>query len=140
MPAAQTALERAGIQPTMYPPPGRGGPVRQGLANIAFAHEAAFPLAVEETIGMVRDARQLAAAQFEEWVKEEERRRHNPLYWIDRGLRALFGLPAYIISLLVPSLSFANIDSSAFGAPLRVLSVASEGLGIYWIGRSAGWW
>src|SRR4051812_43334737 len=39
MPAAQAALNVAGVNPVMYPPPAFGGPVLQGLGNVAFAHE-----------------------------------------------------------------------------------------------------
>jgi hypothetical protein len=139
LPAAQIGLDRAGIQPTLYPPPAMGGPIKHGLANIAFAHET-YPFGAEDSIRMVSDSLQLAASRLEQRAVEEEHRRRNPLYWIDRGLRALLGIPAYIISLLFPSYSFREIDSSVFGAPLRLLSAASSALAIFWIGRQAGWW
>ncbi|HEX5173657.1 MAG TPA: hypothetical protein VFV91_05880 [Gaiellaceae bacterium] len=140
MPAAHMALARAGVEPYMHPPRALGGPVISGLPNLAFAHEAAFSLGTDDSIRMVRDSLQLAAAKLEDRAVEEERRRRNPLYWIDRGLRMLLGVPAYIISLFFPHLSFRDVDSSAFGAPLRLLSAASSALAIFWIGRQAKWW
>jgi len=100
IPAAQAAMTAAGIQPMMYPPRAVGGPVLTGLANLAFGHEAPG-FGLSDIPKSVVDWCQLTAATLNDRILALQRKRRNPLYWVDAALRGLLGIPAYIVSLFV---------------------------------------
>jgi hypothetical protein len=140
IPAAQAALTIAGIDMTVYPPPAFGGPVLNGLANVAFAHEAPGFRRGEPAIPQqVMDVSRLAAAELESRAKALRRRRKNPLYWGDRILRAVLGFPAYLLSLIL-GVPVARIEDSPFGTLLRIFGLALQALAVYFAGHAAKWW
>jgi len=138
-PRAQAAMRAAGIEPVLYPPPAVGGPVQRGLASIMFQHERLGGLGGHEIPHNVLDWCRLADAQLEHRQTMLRQQRANPLYWVDRLLRALLGIPAYLLSLILPA-SYARIDRSVFGPALRLISAAGTLFGIYIGGRDVGWW
>jgi len=119
-PAADTALDLVGLRPAILD---RGRPTIHGLVNVAFADESAFlPVpAAQSTL----DTLAAGVGALEERRKREVRRRRNPLYWLDRLLRALLGIPAYLISLIfrVPP---ERIEDSLWGTALRAFSFVVE--------------
>lgn len=144
---AHRAVGETGIILAMWPPPvyRDSTPPLKGLAQVAFAHEneayrgfSGLGLNVPRSHEMVLDAIDQADAILE--VREEvaRRRRRRPWYWIDRGLRALLGIPAYLVSVL---LQFDLEELSDRRAKsLWWFSVAADAAGIFGLGRSLGWW
>jgi hypothetical protein len=90
-----------------------------GLANLAFLHEqpgwGGYDNPPYEAVIFNLDA---ARAHLVDAAEQAEARRRNPLYWIDRALRALLTIPAYLVGLIVGE-SAVKIDRSAWGLPLR---------------------
>ena len=107
---ADEAMRVAGIQPQILPPPlGPGRPPIVGLSGVAFAHEdPMFRRGAGSWVSEPRrqpfelavDSVEIATVHLKEMLHREQRRRRRPTYWVDRGLRALLGLPGYLISLL----------------------------------------
>lgn len=137
VPAAERGLSVACMETVLYPPPMFGGPVLRGLTNMIFQHETTG--AYRETPGWILDACRVAGATLEGRMDTLRRQRKNPIWWIDRFLRAVLGIPAYLISLILRT-SYVRIDSSAFGVVLRLISAAGAIAGIYFGGNQAGWW
>jgi hypothetical protein len=140
VPAAQEGLEEAGVNLVIYPPPAFGGPIRRGLANVVFAHESpntemGQTMIVRQTL----DTARLAAAQLEKSERLLRRKRKSPLYWVDRSMRAVLGIPAYLLSLIF-GVPVRRIDESPFGTALRIVGVVLEAFGVYFGGRAAKWW
>ena len=104
-----------------------------------FQHERLGGLGGHEIPHNVLDWCRLADAQLEHRQTMLRQQRANPLYWVDRLLRALLGIPAYLLSLILPA-SYARIDRSVFGPALRLISAAGTLFGIYIGGRDVGWW
>jgi hypothetical protein len=73
----------------------------------------------------------------------EERRqaklRRRPTYWLDRAVRTALMPAAYLVSVLVGE-SAAHIDRSAWGFPLRVLSLVADLSALYFVGVALKWW
>jgi hypothetical protein len=137
-PTAQEALRTARIELVIHPPPVVGGPSYSGLANVAFLFErpgwggAGIPRRVLDMGG-------IGIAQLEKQIAEATRRRRNPLYWTDRGLRAVLGFPAYLLSLVL-GVPVARIEESPWAILIRVAEIALAAIGAYFGGREAGWW
>jgi hypothetical protein len=131
-------MTAARVEPALYPPLATGGPILRGLSNIAFAHELPGYGLTPVRSNVLYMAR-LAHATLNEQLAERRRQRRTPFYWIDRSLRALLGIPAYILSLFL-RMPAGRIDRSPFGPALRALAAASEVAGIYFGGMQAGWW
>jgi hypothetical protein len=142
MPDAELAVLAGGGGVTLLDPPAMG-PMRQqyrGLSQTAFIHETdwgdvhgrpPYELVLE---GMDSVDAVLAA---------EERRvaaaRRRPSYWLDRAVRTALMPAAYIVSVIVGE-SAATLDRSAWGLPLRLLSVAADVSAVYFAGVAFGWW
>jgi hypothetical protein len=146
MPAAQRALTVAGVDLAFNPPPAFVGriPVMNGLANTAFLHEEPGwrlePMAgVKPTFVVLLETLRLASHTLDDEIEEAKHRRRNPFYWIDRGLRAALGFPAYLVSLLVP-VSREDIDDSWFGTLLKLVPLAAFLVALYFGGAERGWW
>ena len=145
IPGAQRALDAAELNLVVADPP-MLGPHRQtyaGLVNTAFLDERpGFALAaasgagisetlletVEQAIAKLRDQRDL-----------EQRRRRNPLYWLDRLVRGLLLVPAYLVGAVIGQPARV-IDRSVWGLPLRVLAVLADTLAIVYGGQQLGIW
>lgn len=124
IPAAQAAMNAAGVNPVVYPPPAFGGMIYRGLANTAFLHESpGYRLGTPSIPQQILDATQLAHAQL------EQRR------------EASSGIP-------IPKVRLGRIARRAFGAPfrsladdaVRLITIVGGGLAIYFGGAAAGWW
>lgn len=146
MPAAQRALNVAGVGVAFNPPPAFVGriPVMAGLANTAFLHEEPGwrlePMAgIKPTYMVVLENLRLAAHTLEDEIEEAKHRRRNPFYWMNRGLRAVFGFPAYLVSLLFP-FSREEIDDSWFGTLLKLVPLGALLATLYFGGAEQGWW
>jgi hypothetical protein len=63
----------------------------------------------------------------------------NPLYWGDRLVRVLLGIPAYLVSVLLGT-SFERVDRSAWGLPLRLVALVGEVITIAASARAIGLW
>ncbi len=136
VPGAQHALYEVNMDPSLAPPPAVGGPVLHGLANTVFAHEEYGDSGPFTTI---LDFTDIAISELEERRRAAIRRRLNPLYWVDRLLRAMLGLPAYLASLLF-RVPLERVEESPLALPLRLVGLVLEALGIFIAGRAAGWW
>jgi hypothetical protein len=88
---------------------------------------------------MVLDSLDMATARLADKRQQAVAKRRNPLYWIDRALRTLLMIPAYLVGLVVGQ-SAGKLDRSAWGLPLRVLAIVADGLGVHGAGRAFGWW
>lgn len=146
IPAAERAMDIAGVTPVVTDPPALGAhrQAYAGLSNLAFKHEepgwrmsglSGGPELYDHVIDWVGQAR----AQLDNMAREERRRRRNPLYWLDRAVRILLAIPAYIVSRIVGR-SVYEIDRSPWGLLLRVIAVIADGLTIYFAGRIFGFW
>ncbi len=138
IPAAEAAMDALGMGFAVLPPPASGsGPVIRHLANVAFLHEKPGfgTLPNEQVIDVVEQT----LALIEEREKMLRRLRRRPLYWLDRAVRALLGIPAYLISVLV-GVPKPRIETSWWGPPLRILGLVADVAGIYGVGRLLKWW
>jgi hypothetical protein len=144
---AHLALRAAEVDLAILPPPWTSGdPVWRGLANTAFLHERpgyrpseGRPGGAQLTYTEVLDQVAHGISFLDEKIKELERRRRTPGYWVDRAARFLLGGPAYVLSMLIDVPKW-KIEGSAVGAALRTLTAVAEGVGIYAAGRAVGWW
>jgi hypothetical protein len=138
IPTAQEALRTARIELVVQPGALVGGPSHSGLANVAFLFEepgwggVGIPRRVFDLGG-------IGIAQLEKQIAETTRRRRNPLYWTDRGLRAVLGFPAYLLSLIL-GVPVARIEESPWAIFIRAAEIALAAIGAYFGGREAGWW
>lgn len=124
IPAAQVALNAAGVNPIVYPPPAFGGMIYRGLANTAFLHEQpGYRLGTPSIPQQLIDATQLAHAQLEQ-------RAQGPA-----------GIP-------IPRIPLRRLTRRLFRAPfrsvaddaVRLITIVGGGLAIYFGGNAAGWW
>jgi hypothetical protein len=84
------------------------------------------------------DAIDQADALLEGRAETERRRRTSLIYWADRGLRAVLGFPAYLISVVG---GFDRRELSSEGSrALWLVSLAADAAGIFGFGRLLGWW
>lgn len=144
-PAADEALVAANAQFVIETPPMLQPPLRySGLANTAFLHEhpgfrpnpyGDAPTVFEQVVYSIHQGR----ARLVHMEGKAKRQRRRPTYWIDRALRALLLIPAYLVSLIVGR-SALTIDRSAWGLPLRLLAVVADALGAYGGGKLLGLW
>lgn len=131
-------MNAAGIQPAIYPPPAFGGQVRSGLANLVFAHELPGYGSTEIYQSML-DWCQLTGATLDKRADDLRRKRWNPFYWIDRLLRVVLGIPAYLICLIF-QVPVSRINASFLGPILKLISAAGTIAGVYFGGSDRGWW
>jgi hypothetical protein len=130
-------MKELGMTPVISAGLGLPTPI-SGLANLMFRHER--PGWASLGIGAsIVDTAKLTEARLLEFEKTLRRRRRNPLYWIDRLLRLILAIPAYLLSLLFRT-PFEKIDGSAYGHMLRLIGAAGTGFAIYFGGHDAGWW
>lgn len=140
------AVTKAGVKVGWLAPPMMSAPTLFGIAQVAFAHESpiyrgmpgVFLRGEARPYDGVVDALDSADAILEQLQREAERRRRNPFYWIDRGLRAVLGLPAYVASLVV-GFDRRSLSEGAERA-LWWVSLAADMAGIYGFGLLIGWW
>ena len=125
IPAASDVLGKLRADLAWFPPPAAGGPVMRGLENMVFLHEMPWGGIGAPPYQLVLDAVVDGDAALELIDGKVRRKRKNPLYWADRGLRALLGLPAYVVSLVF-GVPLSRIEESAWGTALRVASFAVE--------------
>jgi hypothetical protein len=136
---AQRALDETNINPVIYAPPMLPGPTLRGLPNTLFAHESRYAgVAGNDVVQLVQQALVTGASYLEAKAREEQRRRQRWWYWPDRVITFL-GIPVYLLSRLfgVPQ---RRIEESPFAAALRIAGLILEALGVFFGGRSAGWW
>jgi hypothetical protein len=143
IPAADRAMVVADVVPVIIDPPlWPGRQSHSGLTNLAFMHEqGGYRLSnpSDSPAKMVSDSVLHAIAALDQLARDERRRRRNPLYWIDRGIRYVLAIPAYIVSRIVGT-SVEQIDRSAWGLLLRVIGLVADGFAIYFGGDALGVW
>jgi hypothetical protein len=137
LPAAQTSLNASRVNVVITPPSHIGGIVHQGLPNTVFLHEQDGVYG--DVPRLIFDTVRVADGYLAEQEKALARKRRNPLYWIDRFLRAVLGLPAYLLSLIL-GVPAARIAESPLGTALRVAEVILTAFLVYFGGQTAGWW
>ena len=146
---AGRAISVAGLTPpAVHRPSLSPGPPAVGLLAVAIAHEdpvfrrGAGPLVSEprrQSYELAIDSVEIAAARIKELLDDERRQRRKPTYWIDRGLRSVLGLPAYLISLLVGFDRYSLPPSQA--RALWVVSVIIEtAVAVVTSGSVFDWW
>jgi hypothetical protein len=116
----------------------------RGLVNITFLHETPHGYSGGLMPGIppyqaVLDTIDGALTSLDLIFEQVRRQRHNPIYWLDRFLRTLFGIPAYIISLVF-RVPLERIEESPYATPLRLLGLVIEGILIFIGGRELEWW
>jgi hypothetical protein len=142
MPDAEVALHEGGGGVTLHDPPAMGAMGRQyrGLSQTAFIHETGwgqvhgrepYVLVLE---GIVSADAVLAAKQ-----RDLAKLRRRPTYWLDRAVRTALMPAAYLVSVIVGE-SASKINRSAWGLPLRLLSVVADAAAIYFAGVTFNWW
>jgi hypothetical protein len=119
---AERAMAVVGVTIATAPP--GGGQLVHGLMN-TLVGSMHFRASWNEIEGFVNAANGL----LKEAIVIETRRRHRPTYWIDRVLRAVLGVPAYLIGIVVGKPK-KQIDESKGGAWLRGLTAVSSIAGI----------
>jgi hypothetical protein len=143
---AQHILNRLGAQLSWLPPPAVGGPVLSGLINTAFIHEGPYGYAGSGLFGSggqsyqaVIDLLDASIASLDRIEVEIRKSRRNPFYWGDRVLRALLGIPAYLISLVF-QVPLSRIEDSVWGTALRIVTLFVEvGLLLLGLHEWFGW-
>ena len=146
---AEQAMTVAELHPpAIHRPPNSPGPSAVGLLAVAIAHEdpvfrrGAGPFVSEprrQPYELAIDSVDIAVARIKELLDEERRRRRKPTYWIDRGLRSVLGLPAYVISLLFGFDRYSLPPSQA--RALWVVSIVIEAaVGVVASGSVFRWW
>jgi hypothetical protein len=136
---ADRAMQKAGTVPFAVPPPAIGGPVMRGLLNMAFLFETPFSVYENEIPNAVRGFVAAARALVERALDDAKRRRRNPLYWFDRVVSALLGLPAYFLSRLI-GVPRSNIEESRYGTVLRIAALVVDAGLVFVTGRAAKLW
>lgn len=125
------------------PPAMGGGVTHRGLANVAFLHETPGYRPIGEeggaTFQLVLDSVDQSIAYLVEYEKDLSRARRRPLYWVDRAIRALLSVPAYLVSVLF-GVSRPKVEGSWLGVLLRCLAAVAEVFGILAAGRALGLW
>jgi hypothetical protein len=146
IPAAERAMDAAPLGYYVDDPPALGAARQRhvGLTSTAFLDEEpgyalAAAYAGRPVADGVKDAVGLAKSKLADQLQTARAERRRPAYWIDRALRALLLIPAYLVSLIVGESAHA-IDRSAWGLPLRILAVVADAFGIYAGGRLIGVW
>lgn len=151
IPAAERAEAVSETTLAVTDPPALGAhrQTYYGLSNTSFLHErpgfsrmgfsfdpdGGGPTLYEAVLESVKTG----VATLKDMAKQERRRRKNPVYWIDWLLRAVLGIPAYLLGLIL-GVPAQRIDSSPFGTLLRVIAAAANVVGIYVGGHELGWW
>ena len=146
---AEAAIAVAGLTPpAVHRPSISPGPPAIGLLAVAIAHEdpvfrrGAGPLVSEprrQPYELAIDTVEVAIARIQELLDAERRRRRKLTYWIDRGLRSVLGLPAYLISLLLGFDRYSLPPSQA--RALWVVSVIIEtAAAVVTSGSVFDWW
>lgn len=142
MPEAEVALLSGGGGVTLLDPPAMG-PMRQqyrGLSQTAFIHETGWgQVNGREPYELVLEGIDSADAVLATEERRVAKLRRRPSYWFDRAVRTALMPAAYIVSVIVGE-SAGKIDRSAFGLPLRLISIVADGFGVYGGGKLLGWW
>jgi hypothetical protein len=136
---AQRALHVAGVDITRLPPPAFGGPILHGLPNVLFIHEQEPTLVGEPFCNTVLQTLEIADGYLGRNAQDEIRRRSSPLYWTDRVVTGILGIPAYIVSRII-GVPVWRIEASSVGSVLRVIGLIIDGLLVYFGGHGLGWW
>lgn len=138
---AQHAVSASGVQVALVPPPvAVGHPVLTEFQQVAFAWENPVYQAYggPQAFELALDAMDAAISELRLREEAVRRRRRSPTYWIDRGLRAMLGFPAYLISLIF---GFDRRDVSGETKQLLwLISIAADVGGVFALGRALGWW
>lgn len=139
---AQHAVDASGITSFLGPPPVHGDkPTLTQFQQIAFAWENPVYQSLyagQQAFDLAIDTMDAAIAELESREAQARERRRQPTYWIDRGLRAVLGFPAYLLSL---ALGFDRRDvSEVKGRALWIVSVIADLGGVYLLGQAFGWW
>ncbi len=139
LPSAEAATALTG-EVELYPPPALAGsmPVRRGLSNLVFEHES--PTAWNPNLPhFIVDRLVQGEAQLARAIEIEHKKRRSPLFWGDRLLRLLLGIPAYLVSLVV-GVPQRRLEESSWGPVLRVIAILADTAGIWGVGRAVNWW
>jgi hypothetical protein len=129
IPGASAALAAVRVEPAWHV---FGAEIR-GFQNLVFLHETAFGYSGSgsgffpgiPSWRALLDVVESAVAEFDAWEARSRRRRLNPFYWLDRGLRAALGFPAYLISVVF-AIPLSRIEESVWGRALRVATFAVD--------------
>jgi hypothetical protein len=134
--ADEGVLGRAGVDEDAIAP-AMGGYQIRGLSNAIFAHES-MPF-VTPPWQQVLDTLDSSIAKRREELRQTRRRRFNPLYWGDRILSAVLGLPAYLVGrvLRIPP---ERIEGSHWGTPIRLAGLILQIALVIIGGRQVGFW
>ncbi len=143
IPAADDALQDLGLGIAAQAAPMTGSNLTlSGLSNVAFAFERpgfrtlpGEPSLDEHVLDVVGQA----IGDIREREKAIKRLHRRPLYWGDRGLRALLGFPAYLVSIIL-GVPKHKVEASPFAPVLRIIAVAADILGIFVAGKVLKWW
>jgi hypothetical protein len=115
--------------------------VLHGLVATAFAHEdeqyrptyLGFGPQPKSPPELTLESIDAADAQLAVMETDARNRYRNPLFWIDRTLRAILGFPAYLLSVL---LGFEPADlSTAFQRVLWLVSVLADLAALYGVAK-----
>lgn len=124
----------------------QGGPLIRGLVATMFIHESVwgysgsgmFSTGGEPWRGVL-DVTENAIAALDVMERDAKKLRRRPIYWLDRGLGAVLGFPAYLISLVF-RVSLEQIEHSPFATPLRLTGIVIDGFVVYFGGHALRWW
>jgi hypothetical protein len=142
MPEAELALHAGGGGVTLLDPPAMGSMRQQyrGLAQTAFIHETGWgQVHGREPYELVSEGIDSADAVLAAEERRVAKLRRRPTYWLDRAVRTALMPAAYIVSVIVGE-SASKIDRSAWGMPLRLLSIAADVAAVYFAGVAFDWW
>jgi hypothetical protein len=131
---AEFAMKAVGVVPITGPPPMTGGRAVPGLVN-ALAGSIHYRQSWSDMKGFVF----VALSALKEAERQSARRRRNPIWWADRVLKAVLGIPAYLIGLIIGK-STATVNDSSWGVLLRVVSLVASLATIAAAGRGFGIW
>lgn len=142
MPEAEPAVLAGGGGVTFIDPPAMG-PMRQqyqGLAQTAFIHETGWGQVYgREPYELVLEGLDSVDANLAAVQRRVAKRRRRPAYWLDRAVRTALMPAAYLVSVILGESAW-TIDRSAWGLPLRLLSIAADVAAVYFAGVAFTWW
>ena len=137
---AHWVLAAYGPSPSVLPPPAVGGPVMNGLANVAFLHERSDFGTYDQVPRMAVDCVEQGLMTIGRRIEEEERRRKKIWYWPDRIVTGVLGIPAYVVSGFL-GVRFDRVDGArVIGPLLRLVGFLGSVASIWGLGAGLGWW